>query len=475
MANRAAFSQLSVAFVICLGLVAPAWGLPFTVTIDIQPNSGQVEAGAIASTGTPAAGTNGFNLTTQNLTTPGGDPFTLAISNNNASGGTTGGIDWRDRGNAAATSLLQLAEDFVKNNSGIIRVTLGSVPAGWYQVTSYHVDTENRQCEEIRVLVNDAVLSAYRDTYAYGEALYFGGRPAATGGGFATLTTALVQNSSAQFYVQSNGTNPIYILFDGTGKRDLETPLNGLTIVPSAAPTPNPPLSAPAVVNFDGAGGLAYRPTISAADTGTEAFWGRNSQKPAGVAVPTVFSGTTGDYWLGQNVADDDVAGGTGSPNQIAYFKLYGINFTNALGSQFVISLGAATGVWENSSDFVANNDYLVIEMDTNRDGTYETLIDRFTYPQTAGSGNLQSVLATSPYFGTQLTPSLLSLAYGIPGADGLEVNLRLRYRSNAADETIAFDDIVMSAANLVPEPGSLGILAVGLLSLARIRRRRRA
>lgn len=210
-----------------------AFALPFEVIIDISPDGGQLEAGGVAipESATPANNANNFNVPATAMTTPGGDPFTVAINNLNALGVATGAIDWRDRGNAGAATLLRLAEDFVKNNSSIVRITLGDLPAGSYAVTSYHVDPDNTQCEAIKVLVSDAVNSNFTYTGAVGNARLGGIVPNVAG-----LTTGIVQASSATFYVTSNGADPVSILFDGSAALDKEAPLNGLWVRPGTAP-----------------------------------------------------------------------------------------------------------------------------------------------------------------------------------------------------------------------------------------------
>lgn len=467
MCSARVLLKVCFALAALLALGGPALALPFTVVIDIQPPAGQLEAGAVASGGF-AHNTNNTNLPTQNLVTPGGDPFTLAIDKVNTAGVAVGGIDWRDRGDAAAAALLRLAEDFVKNNSGIVRVTLGDIPAGWYRVTSYHLDSSNRQCEEVRVYVSDAQNpGSYSGIVGYGEALTFGGAL-----GLANITTARVQNSASSFYFLSDGTNPVRIVYSGQGAFDSEVPLNGIQIVPSAAP-PSTAIPGFAGQDFDSPGGLSYRPTISAASTANNAYWGLMSEKPGALVVPTTFSGTSGDFWLGQRVNDAAVGGGTGAVNQDASLRFHLLDFTMMPDVKFVIALGAAEGVWERTTNYTTSNDYISIEMDADLNGSYETIIDRFSGPA-SGSGDLESLLASSPYFGLPLGATLTTLTYDLPSAAGQTVSLRLRYRSDEADETIAIDNILFYSQAMIPEPGSLGLLAIGLLGLARSRRRRR-
>ena len=226
--GRLGLGRLGAAALLVLAMGASqTFALPFEVMIDIGPPLGQVETGAVASGGY-ANLQNNQNLATTALTTPGGDPFTLAISNVNALGvPTTNGIDWRDRGDAGAGSLLRLGEDFVKNNAGIVRVTLGGIPTGVYDVTSYHIDPDNTQCAAIKVLVSDANAAGFWDTGARGNANI-------AAGGVAGLSTSEVTASGANFYFTSNGTDDVVLLFDGTAAADTETPLNGVWIRPAS-------------------------------------------------------------------------------------------------------------------------------------------------------------------------------------------------------------------------------------------------
>lgn len=197
------------------------------------------------------------------------------------------------------------------------------------------------------------------------------------------------------------------------------------------------------------------------------------SEKPGALVVPTTFSGTSGDFWLGQRVNDAAVGGGTGAVNQDASLRFHLLDFTMMPDVKFVIALGAAEGVWERTTNYTTSNDYISIEMDADLNGSYETIIDRFSGPA-SGSGDLESLLASSPYFGLPLGATLTTLTYDLPSAAGQTVSLRLRYRSDEADETIAIDNILFYSQAMIPEPGSLGLLAIGLLGLARSRRRRR-
>lgn len=214
---------------VLVGALAPMRGhaSPFRTLIDISPPSGQLEAGAISSGGL-AADQSG-DLVAAALLTADGYALTLSIEAKNASGNVAGTIDWRDRGNAGTATLTRLAEDFVKNGSGMVRLTLGGLPTGRYWVTSYHLDPIYAQSEKIKILVDDARTSGFQDSGAIGSAAYPGGDSGAPGA--AGLTTAIVAAHGAPFSVWSSGGEDVTILFDGTAAVDKEVPLNGLEIV----------------------------------------------------------------------------------------------------------------------------------------------------------------------------------------------------------------------------------------------------
>ena len=195
--------------------------------IDIQPDGGRTVAGgmAISETLTPGNNNNGGEISGAPLVSNAGDPFTISIDDTDQSGVDTGRIDWRDRGNGSGTdSLVPLGEDFIKNNAGIVRVTLGGLPAGAYQATSFHIDPSFSQNEAIHVFVNNGDGNGFVDTGADGNANF-------TLGGVNGLTDAAVQGSAASFSFTSDGINDVIIIFDGTMSADTELPLNGLDII----------------------------------------------------------------------------------------------------------------------------------------------------------------------------------------------------------------------------------------------------
>jgi hypothetical protein len=207
--------------------------------LDLGATSGGVEVGATGDRviGAGPADTNLTDLFTETLTSDTGDEFTLAIEAIDPDGNPVGGLDWRDRGDAANVPLARLGEDFVKNNAGMIRVTLGSLPAGTYQFTSYHIDPNFSQSGEIRILVNDAVsggVAADTGVIASAASLDNSDATAVTVVGLNTFT---VSEKGFSFPVTSNGTGDVVLYFDSRfAPSDIEVPLAGLLIVPTAAP-----------------------------------------------------------------------------------------------------------------------------------------------------------------------------------------------------------------------------------------------
>jgi hypothetical protein len=180
----------------------------------------------------PGNGTNGSNFAPQ-LFSAGDLAFRVGISNLDQSNSAVGGIDWRDRGNSpnSASNLVDLGEDFIKNNSGIVRLDFDGLPWGWYDVTSYHVDPDHDQCEAIQVFVNDTRGTDFFVTGALGNADF-------NVGGVGSLDTADVLATVATFRFGSNGVDPVSVIFDGTLAGDTEVPLNGFRMEFTPLPEP---------------------------------------------------------------------------------------------------------------------------------------------------------------------------------------------------------------------------------------------
>lgn len=154
-----------------------------------------------------------------------GHEFRISLDNLDEDEFPVGTLDWRDRGDNIIASqldvpLIQLGEDLVKNDQGIIRMTLSGLPAGPFDVTSFHLDPGFDQSEEIIVWVDTG------DGFVESDGL-----------GDASLNVALndlvpldLLDSSATFSFTADGENDVIILFDGRSAIDTEIPLNGISI-----------------------------------------------------------------------------------------------------------------------------------------------------------------------------------------------------------------------------------------------------
>lgn len=209
--------------------------------IDLGASDGRPEPNALADVGglhqigAGDDGANGANLDPRSMTSPlDPDGFTIAIDNLDETGAAVGrGMDWRNRGESALATYMDLpltrvGEDFLKNNSGIIRVTLSGMPAGVYDITSYHVDPDNSQSELINILVDNGDGNGFVDTGVDGDASWPGGNSGAPDAG--GLEPQDVLDHGATFRLTADGINDVTILFDGRLASDTEVPLSGLNI-----------------------------------------------------------------------------------------------------------------------------------------------------------------------------------------------------------------------------------------------------
>ena len=194
--------------------------------LDIGATGGRPEPGALGGIQLGAAtdGQNGVNMLPISLTSETGVPFTIAIDNISPEGVPVGRLDWRDRGDGPGTPETLLVEDFVKNNAGMVRVRLGGLPAGDYEVVSYHFDPDFDQCESIAVLVSDANGDAV-DTGVRGSAFM---SPSVTVAG---LSADLLADHVSVFSFRSDGVNEVSLYFDGRDAVDREVPLDALRIL----------------------------------------------------------------------------------------------------------------------------------------------------------------------------------------------------------------------------------------------------
>lgn len=231
---------------------------PTFALLDIGGVEGRPEAGATggAVIGQPT-NTNGADLEPVQLTAAGGVPITVSISNLSPDGDPIGGLDWRDRGDGPDFPLVRLAEDFVKNNAGMIRVTIEGLPEGEYDVISYHIDPDNSQSSDIVIRVTDAAGTAVTAPVK-GDASYFDHPSNAWAPGVQGLYPGLVLAKGARFGIRSDGSAPVILYFDSTEDPvDTETTLSGLRLISRdgnpAEPVPVVVTSVTRSVEADGA------------------------------------------------------------------------------------------------------------------------------------------------------------------------------------------------------------------------------
>jgi len=213
------------AAVIVVACGAPAaLGTPVVLvdyaTIDFGDTGQRVEPGATGIFGSGSSAVGPVSVTADD-----GSMFDVSTST----------VDWRDRGDVTNSTepLALMGEDHIKVNSGSIDLTLSSLPAGTYEITSYHIDGGFILSNQIDIRLTDAIntnqllpVSGNADAH---------GRP---NNGSAitpapTVTTAVMEASSATFTVLSDGINDIVLNFNGangTSANSPQFPISGLQI-----------------------------------------------------------------------------------------------------------------------------------------------------------------------------------------------------------------------------------------------------
>ncbi|MCA9185726.1 MAG: lamin tail domain-containing protein [Planctomycetales bacterium] len=192
--------------------------------LDIGATGQRIDTGA---TDISATGSN-VNLPTTSLTSDTNVSYQLKVDNINIAGEAVGQIDWFDRGNGPTASLVNLGEDGIRNSQGVVRTTLSGLPAGAYQITSYHVDPNNVGSDQIRVFVTDAQGVNIEQPVPGNASIGIGG--------VSNLNTSNISQSRTLFVVYSNGTDDVSIVYDGTASPNSMVPLNGMRVIQRGSP-----------------------------------------------------------------------------------------------------------------------------------------------------------------------------------------------------------------------------------------------
>ncbi len=193
---------------------------------------------------------------------------------------------------------------------------------------------------------------------------------------------------------------------------------------------------------------IGYSATGETSSGATGTIWSKFSE----AASPTEsFTGLNGDYWYGQRMDNGD--------HTLSLEPLFVESLLEVAGLQLSVDLAAAVGPsggWES-------NDYLLIELDKDNDGSFETELARFV--GNTGLGHM--VLSTDS--NVRLAEEFSRFVFDVP-TDATEMVLRFTGLSSGPDEAIGFGNIQL----IVPEPGSLGLALLGLAGMLGVRRRRR-
>jgi hypothetical protein len=195
---------------------------------------------------------------------------------------------------------------------------------------------------------------------------------------------------------------------------------------------------------------IGYSATGETSPGATGTIWSKFSETNG---TSESFTGLNGDYWYGQQM--------NGGNHTLSLEPLFVESLLEVAGLQLSVDLAAAvdpSGGWES-------NDYLLIELDKNNDGSFETELARFVGLMDQGTGYM--VLSSDS--SVRLAEEFSRFVFDVPD-DATEMVLRFTGRSSAADEAIGIANIQL----VVPEPAGLGLALLGLAGMLGVRRRRR-
>jgi len=198
-------------------------------------------------------------------------------------------------------------------------------------------------------------------------------------------------------------------------------------------------------------GGATLSPSNLNSPTSTGAYWGRHDNTSNSNAT---FTNVSGSYWLGG--ADIDNASG-GDPLGTATYSISIAGYTNL---QFNGMFGAAQGQFEQQNSFGVEHIKVFAKID---DGANQEIL---SFTANGGTSGTSLFLNGT---GTELTKAMAQFSANIEGTGSI-LTLTVSMRSSSATETAAVDHLILSG-DVVPEPMTMSLLALGGVGLLRRRR----
>lgn len=194
------------------------------------------------------------------------------------------------------------------------------------------------------------------------------------------------------------------------------------------------------------ASGLGFTVTGFDSDISDDTAWAELTDIAGGLPKIT-FTGAEGsDYFYGQRTDTDTKS-----------ITFDAVDLSSISDPRLRISLAANPGVWDSSPDD------LLIQLDKNDDGTFETTLADFS----AAGGDLA-------LDGTPLGLGFRGFEFFLPD-DATNAVLRVDFiTSGDSFEAIGIDNVRFIGQRVIPEPSSLVLAALALLNLAFCGRQRR-